>query len=234
MTALLRAEPTTGTMRLVCLPHAGGGATSFARWTGLFPPAIGLVRVQLPGREDLAGRPAFRDVPEAVATLLPLLGGGPVALYGHSMGALIAFELARALTRHEHPPVHLFVSGRRAPHLAATRPPIHELPDDEFADGLEAVGAGPGRSPVFRRYALPVIRADLRLSENHRHVPGPPLPCPITVFHGLGDPIVHASEAQAWHSHTRAAFGLRAFPGDHFFHQRHRAAIAVAMTRALE
>ncbi|GAA3790377.1 thioesterase II family protein [Amycolatopsis tucumanensis] len=234
MTALLRTDPAAGTLRLVCLPHAGGGASSFARWAALFPPWIALVRVQLPGREDLAGRPAFRDVPEAVSALLPHLGGPPVALYGHSMGALLTFELARALTGHGTPPVHLFVSGRRAPHLAATRPPIHELPDERFADELEAVGAGPGRSPVFRRYALPLIRADLRLSEDHRHVPGPPLPCPLTVFHGLHDPIVSAAEAGAWRRHTAGAFALRAFPGDHFFHHRHRAALAAAMTRALE
>src|SRR5215470_713075 len=119
----LRYEPTPATVRLICLPHAGAGAASFARWLGLFRPDIGIVRVQLPGREDAAGEPALRRVDEVVTALLPQLRrfDEPIALYGHSMGALVAFELARELQS----AVHLFVSGRRAPQLPASRPPIH-------------------------------------------------------------------------------------------------------------
>jgi medium-chain acyl-[acyl-carrier-protein] hydrolase len=178
-------------------------------------------------------------VSDAVAALLPELReltGTRVALYGHSMGALVAFELARALSAAGTPPVHLFLSGRRAPHLPAGRAPIHHLPDDAFAAALEAMGAGgtAGRSPAFRRYALRLIKADLELSEEYAYHPQPALDCPITAFYGTEDPVVGVHEVDAWKDLTSAAFAIHAFAGDHFFHQRHRVAIAANMTEALE
>ncbi|MCZ7412955.1 thioesterase II family protein [Streptomyces sp. WMMC897] len=235
----LRYDPPTGDVSLLCLPHAGGGASSFTRWLGLFPPGITPVRAQLPGREDAASRPPPHTVSEAVAALLSetaRLTGTPVALYGHSMGALIGFELARALTAAGTPPVHLFVSGRRAPHRTASRAAIHHLPDEEFIHALDTMGGASGaatQSAAFRRYALRLIKADLRLCEEHTHRPGPPLTCPVTVFYGTEDPVVDLGEVEAWQSQTTGPFALRTFSGDHFFHQRHRVDIAAHMADAL-
>jgi medium-chain acyl-[acyl-carrier-protein] hydrolase len=232
----LRYEPSDAAVRLVCLPHAGAGAASFNRWLDLFPPALAPVRVQLPGREDVASAPPLRRVHEAVDALSPQLAGlidRPVALYGHSMGALVGFELARALSVAGTPPVHLFVSGRRAPNLRARRPTIHQLPDDEFLAALEEMGGAVSRSPAFQRYALRLTKADLELSEEYTYQPEPRLHCPITVFYGTEDPIVDLDEAEAWKEQTDSAFAIHTFPGDHFFHQRHRAAIAATMTGAL-
>jgi surfactin synthase thioesterase subunit len=237
--ALLRHEPSDATMRLVCLPHAGAGATSFTRWLELFPPWISAVRVQLPGREDVAARPPFRRVSDAVDALLPQVMelDAPVAMYGHSMGALVGFELVRALRAEGRPPLHFFVSGRRAPHLPARKATIHHLPDDEFMDALQAMGGAGGltsRSRAFQRYATRLIKADLELSEEHTHRPEPRLPCPITAFYGTEDPIVDEDQVEAWQEHTDAAFEVHTFPGDHFFHQHHRAAIARTIAYALE
>lgn len=227
----LRQEPGTTAVRLVCLPHAGAGATSFTRWLPLFPPEIAPVRVQLPGREDVAGQPPLRGMSEILDGLLPQVStlDPPVALYGHSMGALVAFELARALEV-----VHLFVSGRRAPALPSRKSPIHDLPDDEFARALEARGLGGDGPAAFRRYALPLIKADLAVSEDYVYLPASHVDCPITVFYGTEDPIVARDQAEAWSAETSGAFALHTFPGGHFFHQDHRAEIVTIMREALE
>lgn len=196
------------------------------------------VRVQLPGREDAASEPALRRVPDAVDGLLAELSAldrTPLAVYGHSMGALVAYELARALAAAGTPVLHLFVSGRRAPHLAATRQQIHRLPDPDFAAALAAMNAwgDAGRSASFLRYALRLTRSDLELSEEYRHLSEPRLECPITAFHGTADPIVDAAEITAWRELTGGPFVLHEFAGDHLFHHRHRAAIVVLMAEAV-
>lgn len=233
----LRHEPTGAAVHLLCIPHAGAGAASFTRWLGLFPPSVAAVRVQLPGREDATAEQPLRRVRDAVDGLLPEVRelGERVALYGHSMGALVAFELARALSGSGREPVHLFVSGRRAPHLPAEKASIHHLPESEFAAALEAMGIGtPHRGRALRRYVLPLIKADLELSEEYEHRPEPQLRCPITTFHGTGDPVVDANQLEAWRTRTTGPFAMHTFPGDHFFHQRHREAIAATMAKALE
>ncbi|OLT20855.1 thioesterase [Actinomadura sp. CNU-125] len=238
--SLKDAPAETAAIRLLLLPHAGGGAASFTHWPALFPPTISAVRVQLPGREEAAAQPPFRRVHHAVDALLPLmrrLGEAPMALYGHSMGALVAFELARSLGVAGMPPVHLFVSGRRAPHLPARSAPIHGLPEDAFVEAVERLGGIPsaaGRSRAFRRYAVPLIRADLELSEEYTHHPGPLLTCPITAFRGDSDPIVDVAEARGWSTRTDARFRLHTFAGDHFFHQANREVMARTITLALQ
>ncbi|BCJ76571.1 thioesterase [Catellatospora sp. IY07-71] len=238
MKGWLRYEPSDAPVALLCLPHAGGGAASFSRWLGLFPPSVLPVRAQLPGREDLAALPALRTVAAAVTGLAAQLRAEldrPLALYGHSMGAIIAFELARHLTAAGTPPVHLFLSGRRAPQLPARRPQIHRLPDDEFAAALETSGgtlsgAG-GRS--FLRYAVPLIKADLELTEEYVFQPLPRLGCPVDAFVGTEDPVVDADEVHAWGEHTDGPFRVHAFSGDHFFHQQHRVAIAATIAEGI-
>lgn len=233
MTGWLRFTPSGARLALLCLPHAGGGAGSFTRWLGLFPPDIAPVRVQLPGREDLAGERPRERVDEVVGELTAQIVRRvdlPVILYGHSLGALIAYELSHALAAAGIPPRHLFVSGRRAPHLAARRAPIHRLPDEEFVTALEAMGGAIGsRNPAFLRYAIPLVRADLTMSEDYAHRPRPRLAAPVDAFRGTGDPIAGADEIEAWGEHTGGRFTVHTFHGDHFFHQPNRAAIAATI-----
>jgi medium-chain acyl-[acyl-carrier-protein] hydrolase len=236
----LRAEPAQpGATRLLFFPHAGAGAASFGRWLDLFPPSIAMVRGQLPGREDAAAEPLANRVADVIAPLLAQvapLSETPLALYGHSMGALVAFELARALTDAGTPPVHLFVSGRRAPHQATRRPRIDRFPDSEFVRALETMGVTDGvvpRTPSFLRYAIRVTRADLELSEEYDYRPTPRLACPVTAFYGEDDPVVDREQVEAWHDESEGDFAFHVFPGTHFFHHRHREAIAAIMTAAL-
>ena len=130
-------------MRLICLPHAGGGASSFHSLAALLPRDIEMLTVQLPGRESRLSEPPFRRMAPLIDALtdatVPLLGDKPYALFGHSMGALIAYELGRAFERERLPlPRTTIVSGRRAPSVPNTESPLHLLPDDQFVDALIA------------------------------------------------------------------------------------------------
>lgn len=187
---------------VVCIPHAGAGAMSFARWLAAFGPDVRVARVGLPGREDARDQQPLRRVHQAVDGLVPavtdLPGSGPIALYGHSMGALVAYELARALSGAGTRPVHLVVSGRRAPNLAPRRPPIHRLPEPEFRSGVAAMSADPQRTATGIRYAAPVLRADLELGEEYVHAPSPILDVPMSAFGGAVDPLVTPDEIAAW------------------------------------
>ncbi|WP_191496259.1 thioesterase II family protein [Mycobacterium simulans] len=225
----LRAFPSEASVALLLIPHAGGGASSFNQWLEPLARVVAPMCVQLPGREDVASLPLMRDVAAVVEGLLPLIAQevqAPLALYGHSMGALVAFELAYALENLvANPPLHVFVSGRRAAHLPSSVPTIHHLPDDELATALHvATGSGAAwyQSKSFRRYALPIIRADLEINEVYSYPPGRKVQCPITAFCGIDDPIAQPSEMRAWSHQTAATFTYRALPGDHIFHQTRR------------
>ena len=226
--------PADPRLTVVCLPHAGAGATSFARWQAAFDPDVRLARVRLPGREDAPHEAPLRRVHQAVDGLLPavsaLVGDSPVALYGHSMGALVAYELARAMAAAGTPPVRLAVSGRRAPHLPPRRPPIHLLPDDEFLAGVDAMSAAPvRRTAAGVPYLLRVLRADLELGEEYVHAADPVLRVPLAAFGGVDDPVVAPDEIAAWADVAADGADVRIRPGGHFFHHDSRAVIAAAL-----
>ncbi len=197
--------------------------------------------VQLPGRE---GR--LRDAPyrrlsllvEALVDLVVARADVPLVLFGHSMGAVIAFELAQALRRTAGlSPAHLFVSGRRAPQEAEPDPPVHTLPDGAFVaeirrryDGIpDAILQDRDLMQLF----LPTLRADLELIETYAYRPGPPLDCPLSVFGGQQDPRTSVASLDAWRSQTRGPFTLRMFPGGHFFVQAARPAVVQEVARLL-
>jgi surfactin synthase thioesterase subunit len=217
-------------VRVVCLPHAGGSASYFPWLRKALPPEAELVCVQYPGRQERRHEAAVEDVPAMVSLIAEALAGldeVPTVLYGHSLGALLAFELARWSQRQGIPPLGLIVSGRRAP---GVRPSSgqRDLDDVALASRMRELGgvdAAVLDDPDLRELVLPVIRADHRLAESYRYRPGPRLSCPVTVLTGRSDPVVSAADAQAWQRHTSAEFCLHTVAGGHFFISDHRDAV---------
>jgi surfactin synthase thioesterase subunit len=217
---------------LVCLPHAGGSASFFYPVSAALAGPIDVVAVQYPGRQDRHEEPQVDSVAalaEAVAEQVATLGSRPVALFGHSMGALVGYETAKLLERAGRAPVHLFASGRRAPSTARPEA-IHLLDDDGLVAHVQQLDGDTGvadalADPDVRAMALPALRADYRAVETYPVTSGPPLRCPITVLTGRDDPVVSAAEAAAWDDHTLGGFECLTFPGRHFFVATHRDAI---------
>jgi medium-chain acyl-[acyl-carrier-protein] hydrolase len=211
-------------VRLFCLPYAGGGASIYRRWSEDFPPGIDVCPIHLPGRESRLMEPAFTDVAPLVASLaealVPYLDR-PFALFGHSMGGLIGFELTRHLARAGQPtPAHLFVSASRAPHLPRRGDDIHELSDAAFIDAVRRMAGTPERVlqvPELVQLMLPGLRADFELVETYRYGAGEPLAGPISAFGGVGDDMVDRADLSSWAEQTSGPFALRMLPGNHFF-----------------
>lgn len=210
-------------LRLFCFPYSGAGASIYLPWAAALAPGIAACAVQLPGREARLAEPPFTRLAPLVAALepeiLPYLDR-PFALFGHSMGALVAFELARSLARRGLAPAHLFVSGHGAPHLPDRGRRIHDLPEPEFVDALRRLGGTPPavlEHAELREMLLPILRADFSVCETHAHQAGAPLDCPLTALGGLADVEVTKEELQAWQEQSCGAFTLHMFPGDHFY-----------------
>jgi medium-chain acyl-[acyl-carrier-protein] hydrolase len=228
-------------LRLFCFPYAGGGAMAFRGWTPAMPPGVEVCPVRLPGREGRIREPALtrvNAVAEAAASaLLPHLDA-PFALFGHSMGAFIAFELARLLRRRNGPrPVRLFVSGCRAPHIPRKRATTYDRPEPEFLDELRRLNGTPPevlRDPELMRVMLPLLRADFEASETYTYAADSPLDCPVTAFGGQDDPEAGRGDVRAWCEHTSAAFTLKLFPGDHFFINAAQGPLLDALSRQLQ
>jgi surfactin synthase thioesterase subunit len=211
-------------LRLLCFPYAGAGASIYWGWAAALPAGIELCPIQLPGREGRWMEPPITHFPSLIETLAdvlqPLLTV-PFAFFGHSMGAVISFELARQLRRSSGlSPVHLFLSAARAPHIPDPHPPIHQLGEAAFMNVLWRLNAIPAQilqNAELMRLVLPCLRADLTLCETYRYRPEPPLPCPISTYGGQHDSKVAYAHLAAWRMHTQRAFTCRLFPGDHFF-----------------
>ena len=213
-------------LRLFCFPYAGGAALTFRTWPDSLPRAIEICPVELPGRGK-----RIRSVPftrlqllvQAIAiAILPYLDK-PFAFFGHSMGGLVSFELARLLRKnYGKSPVHLFISGYRAPQIPDPDPPIHDLPEPEFLEELRRLNGTPqavlGNTELMQ-ILFPARRADFAVIETYAYTPEPPLDCPITAFGGLQDREVSCENLKAWQQQTNAAFSLQMLPGDHFFLQ---------------
>jgi surfactin synthase thioesterase subunit len=237
--ALRSSEATR--MRLFCLPYAGGMSAVFNSWSTGLPREIAISPIELPGRGSRISEPKFEAlaplVKAMVNDLLPYLDK-PFALFGHSLGALICFEFARALLQGPGiSPLRLFVAGHSAPHLSTGTPPRHALPDHDLLHYLEGLNGTPQtllEDSQLMALMLPIIRADLSIFETHTHVDGPPLICPITAFGGAEDPEVTMESLQAWRLHTRSTFDVKIFPGDHFFLHTQRQAIVTEICRRLE
>ncbi|AGP59500.1 thioesterase II family protein [Streptomyces rapamycinicus] len=201
----------TARWRLFVFPHAGAGASAY-RLAAHLPETVEVCTVQLPGRENRLAEPALTSLDDAVAALAPLIADHtdlPYAFFGHSMGALIAFETARRLRAlGTRLPDRLFLSSMRAPGLP-DRDPRHTLPDDK----LLATAEFDGVDPELQELLLPLLRADLTLCETYTHRAEAPLPCGLTVLAGSDDESVDRTELSGWREHTSADFELHLFPG---------------------
>lgn len=218
------AGAATSRTPLVVFPHAGAGTTPYRRLADECATAFHPVIVRLPGRETRLREPAFRHIGSlvnaALAALLPILTRGPV-LYGHSLGALVAFEVARqASCAYGLEPAHLVVSGCSAPRIRSLRQTRHMLPDDELwlsVCELNGMSEEIAHDTAMRELLLPTLRADFQVSDTYRYSPGPVLGCPIDALAGDHDTEAPATGMSGWAQETTGRFRLHVLPGDHFF-----------------
>lgn len=218
-----RPEPNAAS-RLFCFPYAGGAAAVYRAWAPALAPDTEIASVQLPGRGASFRDPAIRDprvLVSAATDAVESLDDKPFSFFGHSMGALIAFEVARELRRRGRAlPSRLFVSGHQAPHVPDTDPPLGHLPDREFIEEIQAryEGIPPEvlAEPELLEILLPALRADVAVLESHVYVAEAPLACPIVVLAGEHDRRPR-EEYEAWEAQAGAGFDLHFFPGGHFF-----------------
>lgn len=221
-TQVIRPRPAAR-LRLICLPAAGGGASRYRGWPAHLPDDVEVVSVQLPGRENRFDEPPIESMEQLVGQLSDELAeylAAPFAFFGHSMGALIAFELVRRMRPSGLQPVHLFASGCRAPHLPSRSPDWHTLPDREFITAVGELGGIPQEvlaESQFLDAMLPMLRSDCTLVETYVFRPQVSLSCPVTAFGGLADREVFPEDVRAWSSHTTGPFRVHLLPGDHFF-----------------
>jgi surfactin synthase thioesterase subunit len=212
-------------IRVLCLPHAGAGASFFSPWHDLAGPNILIEPIQLPGREHRIDEPPYTDIRLAVREIADELFDAEcpparIAIFGHSFGAVLAFELARALQDQPGLTVlHLFVSGSPGP-WATRESRATGLSDDEFLGRVEEF-AGYGhpafQHPELRELILPTLRADVQMHETYAPLSAEPLDVPITSFRGAADTLVSAAEAAAWRDATRGEFEVVEFPGGHMY-----------------
>lgn len=211
-------------LRMFCFPYAGGGARTFRAWINRFGSNLEICAIQLPGRERRLSEPAIRRVDQAADILVEVLRPHidlPFVLFGHSMGAILAYEVARGLLRSVGvEPRGLFVSGHRAPHLPSRRRILHTLPRDELIAEIKALNGTP--EEVFEHadlvdLVLPTLRSDFELVETYAQRAEPVLSCPVIAMSGSDDPEVLPDELTGWQSATTGPFKTVLFDGDHFY-----------------
>ncbi len=239
----LRRKPgrTGARVRLFCFPYAGVGASVYRPWSEEIGPAFELFGVQPPGREVRFAEPPFSRLTALLDALLPAIRpflDRPFAFFGHSLGTLVSFELCRRLRAEGGPlPARLFVSGRRAAQVKRREERLHELPDSALIEELRRYNGTPPEvlaNKELMELVLPVVRADFAVHETYVYVDEAKLDLPISAFGGLADSDVSEADIDAWRHQTTRAFRLRMFPGDHFFLNEERRAIAQAIAEDLD
>ena len=219
-----RKRPTAR-LRLICLPYAGGAASAFASWARLLPEHVEMCAVQLPGRENRLSETPRTDLAGLVADLRQVVVGQlsdlPFVIFGHSMGTLIGFELARDLRRHNQPaPMRLIMSAHRAPQLPRTDPVVYNLPRSELIDEMRRMGGTPDAildHAEMMDLLLPTLRADFEICDTYAFQPEPPLDVPISAIGGIDDEETSTSQLEAWQDQTCGSFDVKMFAGGHFF-----------------
>ncbi|MDQ1041731.1 surfactin synthase thioesterase subunit [Streptomyces sp. V3I8] len=217
-------------VRLVCFPHAGGSATFYFPVSRAMSPHVDVLSVQYPGRQDRRGEPCIDTVAglaDAVVEELLPWADRPLALFGHSMGASLAFEVALRLESRGVVLRGLFASGRRAPSRFRDEA-VHLAGDDTLIEELKKLSGTDTQvlgDPEILRMILPAVRNDYRAAETYRFTGGPRLNCPVLALVGEEDPQVTPEEADAWQEHTNGPFRVSRFTGGHFFLNSHAAAV---------
>ncbi|MEM7114210.1 MAG: alpha/beta fold hydrolase [Chloroflexota bacterium] len=219
-------------LRLFCFPYAGSGSAVYNAWARQLPDSLELCSIRLPGRESRLMERPFTHIDALLPPLLAELQAHldkPFAFFGHSMGALIAFELTRQMRQKRLPlPNKLLLSGFRAPQRPPIREPIHHLPKEAFLVGLQAYGGTPDAvlaHPELLELVLPALKADFELVETYQYRPERPLNIPMTIFGSHKDTITPVAELEGWEAHTTAVFKQHLFSGDHFYLQTETAAL---------
>lgn len=228
-------------LRLFCFPYAGGSAQVFQTWPGKLPLTVEVCTLQLPGRGGRMGEAPYlsaEQVIEEVIQAFPSYEDKPFAFFGHSMGALVSFEVARRLRRERRAgPLQMFISGNRAPHLPRRGEPTYNLPEPEFIEKIKSLNGTPQEvleHPELMQLILPILRADFTVCQTYSYRPEPPLLCPISVFGGLQDYEVGREGVEAWREQTSGPFSLRMLAGDHFFIHSSQALLLNMISRELQ
>ena len=215
---------TRADLNLYCFPYAGGSSNVFRRWPHYVPPGVRVIPVDLPGPGRRLTEAPITDLMDIVMEMGASIGGElcePFAFYGHSMGALLAFELIHFLGEHALPkPKHLFVSAHLAPHKSADREIIYDLPENDFVERIRDLNGTPTEvleNKELRELFLPLLRADFQVCETYTFHDRPTLSIPITAFCGEDDEDVTPSGMEEWRNHTLESFELNIVAGDHFF-----------------
>lgn len=239
----IRRRVAAPRLRLICFPYAGAGATVYHGWPDELPAHVEVAAVQLPARQDrVADPPVTRveDIVDRVAAAMAALPPAPrTAFFGHSFGAVLAFELARRQQRAGAAPAALVVAGRRAPHLPSPSAPAWNLPDDEFFAVLNSrygTSMAMLRDRDLMELALPSLRADFEALDHYRYAAGDPLRVPITVLRGTRDPRQSASDADAWTevaAPTHRPVTIHELDAEHFFVDTHRLWVIDRVAEAL-
>lgn len=211
--------------RLICFHHAGGSASVFSQWGRWLRSDIEVVAVQLPGREQRMKEDKMYHIEQIVPqvfTELDMYEDKPFAFFGHSMGGMIAFEVTHMLYHQRRTlPIHLFVSGACVPQKFPERSPIHQLPDDEFAqqivDRYDGLPKYVQENRELLALALPILRADMTVCETYTCQHNWPLPIPISAFGGYQDTLVRYDDLLLWEQHTTEMFDVTMFAGEHLF-----------------
>ncbi|SHG96215.1 thioesterase II family protein [Streptoalloteichus hindustanus] len=210
-------------LRLVCLPHAGGTPALFRDWPRQLPGDVDVLAVCYPGRQDRVAEPcpdSMAELAEGVAGAVEPLLDLPVVLFGHSMGALVAYEVAARLEQGlGRAPAHLVLSAHAPPDRMPPRPPWEEG-DAALLAAVRRIGGVPQEildNPALRALVLPAVRADYHLLGAYRPAVLPTTSAPVTVLRGADDPMTSEADAAAWARLTTGGFTLRTFPGDHFY-----------------
>ncbi len=218
-----RRRNSRAVLRLFCFPYAGAAASIFRDWADDLPETIEVWSIQYPGRENRIKEPLFTQLQPLARVIRHELSLNqiPFTFFGHSVGAIISFEVTRELRRtNQALPLRLFLSGSSAPHVPDLGPPIHTLPEPDFLEKLRTYNGTPKEvleRPELRELFIPALRADFALRETHAYQPESALRCPISVFGGVDDPEVSREHLEAWREQTSGAFQLLMLPGDHFF-----------------
>jgi len=219
-----RRTNRNASVRLFCFPYGGGNESAYRHWQQKLPESIEVLPIQLPGRGARIKEPPYSELRPLISAASEALAAEmekPFALFGHSMGGLIAFELARDLRKqHGIQPAHLFISAKCAPGQSPEDPAVGQLSDAALIEVLERYEGTPRdllNDAELMRLVLPAIRADMALCNSYVYEPGPPLACPITVFGGLEDHVSSRACLESWQAYTKGPFTLRMLPGGHFF-----------------